>query len=314
MGVLSEMLIQFIANIRNGPPMTGIHGVAQAFVRALVRRARKIGFDPTVTYYVRGVRLYIPISHNLPLLIAGHNLYDSALPAIVAFMQARKGSEFVMIDVGANIGDTAVFCASAVGAPNIYFVCIEADPRYLTLFQKNTSHLNVTLHHAIAGREIKKVSVNFSGTNGTGSIINGSTETNQIKLDAIDDAWKADIIKTDTDGYELEVLMGASNILEKNSTPIFLEYSPMHLRKFGAISPLDLIQFLISKGYFHAAVWDHAGYPLGLFDLRLNQYLDLARYCDQKPLFYIDMLVMKDGIELASVWAAMVPVNKNINK
>ena len=50
-----------------------------------------------------------------------------------------------------------------------------------------------------------------------------------------------DIIKVDIEGSEIEMLIGAKNIIKKSRPIIFLSYHPFHIKKLGYKNSLSLI-------------------------------------------------------------------------
>src|SRR6266545_3066092 len=61
--------------------------------------------DPVITYEIGAGRLSIPLSHDLPLHRAAYPQYSSNLARIAASVAAFS-DDFVVIDVGANVGDS----------------------------------------------------------------------------------------------------------------------------------------------------------------------------------------------------------------
>jgi FkbM family methyltransferase len=76
----------------------------------------------------------------------------------------------------------------------------------------------------------------------------------KVKLNTIDDfivernITKLDLIKIDTEGFELHVLSGAANVLKKYRPILFIEVNDNNLREQGH-SALQLVSFLKGIGY-----------------------------------------------------------------
>lgn len=60
--------------------------------------------------------------------------------------------------------------------------------------------------------------------------------------------FQPDLVKIDVEGYELEVLLGARNTLERHHPPLFLELHPDRLRQLGH-SPAEVVRLLEGLGY-----------------------------------------------------------------
>jgi hypothetical protein len=73
----------------------------------------------------------------------------------------------------------------------------------------------------------------------------------QIRVWAIDDYFKdkrVDFMKIDTDGWELDVLNGAKEVLKLHHPKILFEFSPWHLQRSGS-DPQSLFAYLEEAGY-----------------------------------------------------------------
>jgi FkbM family methyltransferase len=205
-------------------------------------------------------------------------------------MRPFADRELLIVDVGANIGDTASIICNHVS--NVRFICIEAAENYLRFFHKNTASLNVELIQAIAGDKSGSAALGLNSARGTASIIYGRDVRRMVTLDDVVHA-NPDLIKIDTDGFDLKVLRGARSLL-KRCPHLFLEFSPYHLRTYGHDDPSSLLPLLSADGYLHMIVYDHVGYPMCHLDTDSPLITMLAAYVDAKPGFYVDLLVSKD--------------------
>src|SRR3954467_1254560 len=64
--------------------------------------------DGAVRHMVADHQVLLPLSHRLPDYRARWPWYDTALPHLAATLARRSGGNLVAIDIGANVGDTAV--------------------------------------------------------------------------------------------------------------------------------------------------------------------------------------------------------------
>src|ERR1700739_4262944 len=74
-------------------------------LRLVARIARKFKTDPIVRVQVGDRTLLMPWSHNLPLILRSNPLYETEIGRLAEHLLNADG-ELVMIDAGANIGDT----------------------------------------------------------------------------------------------------------------------------------------------------------------------------------------------------------------
>lgn len=261
--------------------------------QALQALRRHAWNDKPVTRNVRGVDLLMGRTHALPDYTGLWPLYDTALPAFAAFLMKYQPLPLKIVDVGANIGDTACLIAAAVGYENVRFLCVEADESYLQMLRYNTRNLHIEIVPAIAGRFSGEAELAPSRSGkGTSSLVaSKDTRRQVVKLDDLR-FGDVTILKTDTDGYENEVLAGATRMLA-TALALFIEYSPRHLREYGSCQPPRKVLALVRAGGFrHALVYDSFGYPMGVFSAEsLN---NLCEYVDLQRSMYLDLLFCRD--------------------
>lgn len=115
---------------------------------------------------VHGVKMHLPASHALPSIVANFPQYDTLLPEFLHFLRDVHQRKLLIVDVGANVGDTAALVAAKVGAENIRLICLEADELYLPFLRTNTNNLDAKIIHAIVGAtsQEKNVSVQRNQT------------------------------------------------------------------------------------------------------------------------------------------------------
>jgi len=221
-------------------------------------------WDPEVRTRVRKSTLAMPLSHRLPLNVALHPHYDTLLPRLGGMLYARRGS-FTMIDVGANIGDTARLTADEVPAA---ILCVEPEPQFFHLLEKNTrsypeiARVNTALGDGGASAEAVKLNRDISGS----AIIESG---NGVSLDTVLLQYptfaNADVLKIDTDGYDFTVIRGASGLLTQARPLIFFEHSPEHCVKVAKEDPLAVFAYLKTKNYVYHMIYDSQGHLIGLF-------------------------------------------------
>jgi FkbM family methyltransferase len=269
------------------------HSAARTMIKKLILPLR----DPAVRKVVHGVELLLPLSHDLPRYVEQYPYYDTVLPNLAKFLLEDEGSDHKLffVDVGANVGDTTRLVSAMIGTENVSFICIEADESYLPLLWRNTEGLSVALHNVIAASRTKDLNAAFARDyRGTSSIVDGSERRRAMALDDLIAGKATDIIKIDTDGYEVEVLGGLRLTLDHANPLLFLEYSPRHLIRFGNIEPKILLEMLRAQGYGYGLIYDYRGYPMGFTEFTDQAIRNLITYCLSVPGFYVDLLLAKD--------------------
>ncbi len=166
----------------------------------------------------------------------------------------------VILDIGANIGSTALFFASI--NPTATIIGFEPHPNtYLKAKEnlslndaKNITLLNKGLGETKTVLKLYEVNTNNPGMN---RIMAGTEENNnpfkEIEIDTLDDVMqqnnitKVDYIKLDVEGYEYAVLAGGIKTLQ--SKPVmFIELDDDNLRENNK-SAKELISLITSCGY-----------------------------------------------------------------
>ncbi|MFC3867032.1 class I SAM-dependent methyltransferase [Helicobacter equorum] len=88
--------------------------------------------DPLITLSFRGYTLSMPFSHTIFLNQKIYPTYDMQLHKVANYIAQKMGFIHI-IDIGANIGDTAVF----MDMPKAQFLLVEGETRYNNLIEEN---------------------------------------------------------------------------------------------------------------------------------------------------------------------------------
>jgi len=162
------------------------------------------------------------------------------------------------VDVGAHVG-----LWSRVLAYKFDFVwAFEPMPQLIECFESNVTHPNVTLFEFALGRTNGKVSMSFESNNSGNSRIdlNGLEPVQMVTFDSfkID---RLDFMKVDTEGTELDVLVGARESIGKHKPYILVEQKPGNAERYGH-KKTEAVEFLRAMGA--TLIWAKSGdYFLG---------------------------------------------------
>lgn len=162
----------------------------------------------------------------------------------------KKGQ--TVIDVGASIGLYTIFFAKMVGN-NGKVYAFEPEPKNFELLKKNVEingFDNVILENKAVSNTSGVVKMEISNNIANHRITNDNSKTTfdvqSVSLDEYfkDKSNKIDFIKIDTEGYDGYVILGALNIIEKNSfLKLMVEFHIKFLRDAG-YQPEDFIKLL----------------------------------------------------------------------
>ena len=287
---------------------------AALFLRFLILFVK----DPEVSIKLEGMCLRLPLSHDLPIILRQHPAYSHNVGRVVSVFK-QKYSDLFVVDIGANIGDSVAIIRGLSDCP---ILCIEGDEKFYSLLKRNVAPLEqVYVDKIFVGRRNETRANTLMRERGTARIldINGTSELRFQTLAQIFQRYpqfsRAKFIKIDTDGYDLEIIYGAENVLTESRSAIFFEYSPFHFENIS-LSNLGIFDFLESIGYDTALVWDNVGDFLMRLRLRDKALIsDLHEYFSGRGgMKYADICVFhrEDSDLIASARDAEVDFFRNL--
>jgi len=262
------------------------------------------------------VELYLPWSHRLPDYARSSPTYGQNLVALAAgLQQAGDGQPLTMVDVGANVGDSALQIIARAPAR---VLCVEGDPYWADYLRRNVGGLDaVTISECF----LTDGSASWSGaspvrtTGTTTHFVEDTTST--VKSVSVTElrATHPDfdtvrLIKSDTDGMDVALVPALIRAWQDCAPVVFFEFDPGLTRGAGFAEPEVLWRELAELGYSRAAAWDNAGRPVGQFDVtdgpRNAAILDLGR--QQLGYHFWDVAVRQaDDAAAAAVFDQLVP-------
>jgi FkbM family methyltransferase len=163
----------------------------------------------------------------------------------------------IFVDVGAHIGYYTALAAEIVTDGDV--MAYEPEPENYKILIKNIKKFNNVQClplgvGSVSGNTKLYVSKKNTGDHRLFESNNDKRNEINITLIKLEDSLpptidKVNFLKIDTQGFEIDVLMGARNIIENSQDiSILLEYSPALLRLAGH-SPGELIGMLIDMGF-----------------------------------------------------------------
>lgn len=181
----------------------------------------------------------------------------------------RRGDVF--IDIGANIGLMSLVASIAVGEEGVVYA-IEPEPNNFRLLKQNVGIngiQNISLHNIGIAASRSKLTIyrNHNANRGTASFNPNSPEASEsaavevIPLDELvvqNALSEVRMLKIDVEGWEMEVLEGAVQLLCHPKAPIItIEYNtafPIHKEIFEYISSVNNYQvFVLPHANWHTS-------------------------------------------------------------
>jgi FkbM family methyltransferase len=225
--------------------------------------------------------------------------YISELGRIAAVVYS-KYPEMIVVDVGANVGDTAAIVRTACPAP---IVCIEGDPRILGALAENAKIigdidiLNLYLDEECSTR---RMSVTKAGWNSTLVDEDRMSPGEVIQFVTLDEGLKdldlrrVRLLKVDTEGFDGRVLRGARGILSGSRPVVLFEYNRENMNAIGEDGN-KIFSYLKEHGYYSLLFWDNSsrfmlGAKINDSDL-ISDLHDYVNYTDGKLgcVYYLDV-------------------------
>ena len=250
-----------VAAILRGDPST-LRGRAWLKLAIEARRALVRLGDPSVRHAVGAVQLELPLSHQLPFYRRDHLHYDRAIGRIARLLGGP------VVDVGANVGDTA---ASIRAETDVPVLCVEGDERFFALLERNAAALgDVELERALVDAPARG---RVERAAGTARVVPGHDPLASKPLEEVlrdhPRFERPALLKLDTDGMDVPILLGNLELLERLRPALFFEYDP-HLGAepvvFERLAEIGYARMLVyeNTGELHRAselgTWPHAAY------------------------------------------------------
>ena len=169
----------------------------------------------------------------------------------ILFDLAKPGQ--VVLDVGTNVGEVLLNFAKRVG-PQGRVIGFEPNPDTMAKCRHNLSlncFDNVALHEVALGDVADKAFLGHpSKTNAGADRIGSSGIPVDVRtLDGLTANFsRLDLIKIDVEGFDLKVLRGGSQTLERFRPTLFVELNDSNLRE-QRDSPAALVRWLESQRY-----------------------------------------------------------------
>ena len=261
-----------------------------------------------IDYGVGQYSIKLPYGHNLPGFQRNHPKYDRFLPHLAKYLPSGS----CVVDVGANCADT--FAGMFNENPSLNFICVEADDFFFSYLEKNVKSIlsaagqksEVRLVKSLAGAELS--SVVMTGVGGTKHAVplagNDASALSATPLDEILNiqqvsSSQVSLVKTDTDGYDYDVINSANSLTRNSSPLLFMECQYETRGQF--LDYKKMISSLEKCNYSQWAVFDNFG-ALMLVAQNSSQVYSLMDYTWQqnngsatRTIFYLDILAGKEN-------------------
>ena len=243
---------------------------------------------------------------KLPMYQRAHPLYDRYF--LRFFNELAEQTDFAVVDVGANVGDTAVAIASvADGKPTI--ISVEGSPHFLPYLRRNTERwVNVQVVDAFVAPGVGG-SFGYDSDRSTGRLVELDGEADGVDrwtaVAALLDRCTASLVvwKTDTDGHDASILLENFDAIFGRCDVVWTEWDPVSFGTdpdtFSALAArLGELgrEIVIFDNFGHRMLRTHGPTSATLLG-HLNEWLLLQRTAGEPRVYYLDVWVL--GTDLA---------------
>ncbi|MGD8150015.1 hypothetical protein [Ornithinimicrobium sp. Y1694] len=219
-----------------------------------VLRGRKQGLD------FDGNLLVLPPDHDLPFYIRRDPTYDTYAIGLVRDLVADAESP-VVIDIGANVGDTAIGMLSA--NPRLSVLSVEGSSRFVEYLSENLApypdramwmHSFVGPISGVAAYQEFGSTGGFQGGEGA-TIVDSWVSPAELLACVADHDYV--IYKSDIDGFDIHVLAQYWSDIEPRCDVIWFEYDPV--RTLGDRADIARLLDLLAASGRELWVYDNLG-------------------------------------------------------
>jgi len=204
-----------------------------------------------------GINYHLDISDYQEYLIYFDLKEDSSLP-FLEYSPLKKGT---FIDIGANIGQTSLNLSKKLGTIPHTVLAFEPFPFTFNKLETNiglNSFNSIKIFNVALGNEKKTIEMEMSCLTNSGgykiSPKNSSFKDQLVQVDQekLDDYYSLEdlinFIKIDVEGYEMEVLKGAEQIIKKHKPVLVIELNDKSLINQNSTAK-QVVQFIKNLGY-----------------------------------------------------------------
>lgn len=214
---------------------------------------------------VEGVSCFLSnIPNSKPITFFGYdefqNYYRDCEMQTKSWLMRNLQKDSVYIDVGANVGILSLVASLKIGEIG-HVIAIEPTTTFSLLEKnllENKTNSRITCLHLAASDKSGKF------TDAIYRIWGKDPETSEYKFEKLDQIvlnlglTKVDVVKINTDGYELEVLRGAKLLIQTFKPRVIIEINEALATR--NVIPSDIFNFFINARYTDVKILDDHNY------------------------------------------------------
>ncbi len=261
----------------------------------------------------RECSMTVPVEHPIDRFRNGHPLYDRRLPVLARLLgEAEPGS--LIVDIGANVGDTVALCR--LEGCTLPIVAVEASLTFFKFMIENSRNLRKMFRDvhpvwAFVGRPGDSTAIKLErGTAHQAGSQNASSSTIETApLESIEQilaslsvpAGALGLVKIDTDGHDQTIILNELEFLRRTKPIVWAE---AHISEPGQEAQWREILSGAAGTWSHLVAFDNYGfaYCAGATADKAESCLDLISYArrhraqrveafGRRPIVYPDVVL-----------------------
>ncbi|KAA6302260.1 MAG: hypothetical protein EZS26_001620 [Candidatus Ordinivivax streblomastigis] len=264
-------------------------------------------------YIIGNYTITVPFDHKLPEYQRWFKNYDKKIKNIIQSIDSYENKDGkVIVDIGANIGDTATYIRSFTDAK---IICVEGDNYYLEFLKKNIAQLpDIEIFPVFVQGRNEDGKYSLTRNNGTASLkeadeksteivfetLNSILEKNDISLSSVE------FLKIDTDGFDFDILLANESLIRRFNPNVYFEYD-INYNENGIYDSIEVIKLFESLGY-NFIVYDNFGNLLMIIDNNcISRFVELNHYLQSCKIYnggipYLDVFATVNKDVIKNIW------------
>jgi FkbM family methyltransferase len=245
----------------------------------------------------------------LPFYQSMHGTYDRFLPHLVRYLEPNT----TIIDVGANCGDTLAGMYDANDRLN--YICVEPDEDFFGYLSENVLRIrnsnpgaSIRVYQSLVGKSISQAALQGQGGTKRAVQVNepmaAAKSIASVTLDSLVPSIQSggvQLLKSDVDGYDFDVLDSAEQLIAEHVPILFFECHFGNLnQKSGYQATIEGLQ---RGGYREWTIFDNYG-DVVLRTREIETLFQLFDYVDRqnaglttRTIHYLDVMTSTERHE-----------------
>jgi FkbM family methyltransferase len=265
-----------------------------------------IQIQGSINYSIGQFDLSLPSDHKLPFYQDIAPYYDRYFGSWLKFLRVED-RPLVILDIGANVGDSAFYFLSCESNSKIYGV--EADPIFYSYLLHNITKNKaedfiIPLHYALLPPSLLKNQYRIVSNHGTSKLVSGEFEQEALGFEETEDLTKVrvddllkyskfDFIKIDIDSFDALLALEFINKAESSESVLLVEIDSRSMEN-NTSNIVTLFSEAIALTYSFITV-DNKGRVIGSSFSTISNFVDLLNWIKIQhkiqniDVFYLDV-------------------------